>query len=109
MGFTKGQSVYVSSLDDRHRGFNATITSIGSKYITATDEYGRKYKFDKERYYCIDWSIYHLEESEESYKTKLVREEKMRFILKNIYCLDSVLLDTEIDDICNRLKQKFGE
>lgn len=109
MEFTKGQSVYVSSSDDRHRGYNATITSIGSKYITTTDEYGRKQKFDKERYYCIDWSIYHLEESEESYKTKLVREEKIRFIIKNIYRLDSVLLDGEIDDIYNRLIQKYGK
>lgn len=29
MGFTKGQNVYVSSLDSRHKGYNATITSIG--------------------------------------------------------------------------------
>lgn len=110
MEFTKGQSVYVSSSDEKwYKGFNATITSIGSKYITATDEYGRKYKFDKELYYCIDWSIYHLEESEESYKTKLVRQEKIRFIINNIYRLDSVLLDGEIDDIYNRLIQKYGK
>ena len=109
MGFTKGQNVYVSSSDSRQKGYNATITSIGSKYITVTDEYGRKQKFDKERHYCIDWSIYHLEENEESYKTKLVREEKLRFIRNKIYCLDSVLLDSEIDDIYNRLIQKYGK
>lgn len=107
MGFTKGQSVYVSSSDERHRGYNATITSIGSKYITTTDEYGRKQKFDKEQLYCVDWSIYHLEESEQSYKTKLVREEKIRFIKYNIHGLGSVLLDSEIDDIYNRLIQKY--
>ena len=109
MKFTKCQKVYVSSSDERHSGHNATITSIGSKYITTTDEYGRKQKFDKERYYCIDWSIYHLEESEESYKAKLVREAKIRFIYRNIYLLDSVLLDSEIDDIYNRLIQKYGK
>lgn len=109
MGFTKGQSVYVSSDDRRRSGFNATITSIGSKYITATDKYGRKYKFDKEQYYCIDWSIYHLEENEESYKAKLVRVEKINFIHNNIYRLGSVLLDSEIDDIYNILKQKNGK
>lgn len=109
MEFTKGQSVYVSSSDERHRGYNATITSIGSKYITTTDKYGRKQKFDKERLYRIDWSIYHLEESEESYETKLVREEKIRFIRNNIYHLDDVLLDCEIDDIYNRLIQKYGK
>ncbi len=109
MGFTKGQNVYVSSIDDRHEGYNATITSIGSKYITTTDEYGRKQKFDKERLYCIDWSIYHLEESEQSYKTKLVREEKVRFIRNNTYRIDDVLLDCEIDDIYNRLIQKYGK
>lgn len=106
MGFTKGQNVYVSSSDSRQSGFNATITSIGSKYITATNEYGRKYKFDKSRYYSVDWSIYHLEESEAAYKERLVREEKLRFIRNNIHRLGGVLLDSEIDDIYNRLKQK---
>ena len=109
MEFTKGQNVYVSSSDSRQEGFNATITSIGSKYITATDKWGRKYRFDKERYYCVDWSIYHLEENEESYKTKLVREEKLRFIYQNMYRFESVLLDGEIDDIYNRLIQKYGK
>ena len=47
MGFTKGQSVYVSSSDSRQNGFNAVVTSVGSKYITVTDEYTRKYKFYK--------------------------------------------------------------
>ena len=106
MEFTKGQNVYVSSNDSRQSGFNATITSIGSKYITATDKYGRKYKFDKSRYYCVDWSIYHLEESEAAYKERLVREEKFRFIRNNSHRLGDVLLDSEIDDIYNRLKQK---
>lgn len=105
MVFTKGQSVYVSSSDERHNGFNATIISIGSKYITATDEYGCKYKFDKEQYYCIDWSIYHLEKSEESYKARIVREEKLLFIRNNIHRLGDVLLESEIDGIYNRLKQ----
>ena len=109
MEFTKGQNVYVSSSDRRHGGFNATITSIGSKYITATAEYGRKYKFDKETYYCIDWGIYHLEESEESYKKRIDQEEKMSFIRKNIYRIGSVLLESEIDDIYNRLIQKYGK
>ena len=109
MGFTKGQKVYVSSSDSRQKGFEATITSMGSKYITVTDSYGRKYRFDTKDLYCVDWSIYHLEESEESYKAILVRKEKMRFISKNIYCLDSVLLDCEIDDIYNRLIQKYGK
>ena len=109
MEFTKGQNVYVSSSDRRQRGFNATITSIGSKYITATNEYGRKYKFDKELYYCVDWSIYHLEESEESYKERIDQEEKIRFIGKNIYRIGSVLLKSEIDDIYNRLIQKYGK
>lgn len=104
MEFTKGQKVYVSSSDHRQSGFDATITSIGKKYITATDKFGRRHRFDKERYYCIDWSIYHLEENRELYEMKLVREEKMRFIYQNMYRLNSVLSDDEIDDIINRLK-----
>lgn len=109
MGFTKNQNVYVSSSDSRQRGFNATITSIGSKYITATDKYGRKYKFDKEQHYCIDWSIYNLEESEQSYKEGVLRKEKLRVITLSAYRLDCVLSTSEIDDIYNRIIQKFGE
>lgn len=109
MEFTKGQNVYVSSSDSRQSGFNATITSIGSKYIMATNKYGRKYKFDKKQYYCIDWSIYHLEESEQSYKERILRTNKLRVIARNAYRLDSVLLDSEIDNIYNRIIQKFGE
>ena len=109
MAFAKGQNVYVSSSDRRTKGYNATITSIGSKYITTTDKYGRKQKFDKERHYCIDWGIYRLEESEESYKARIAREEKIRFIRNNIHRLGSVLLESEIDDIYNRLIQNYGE
>ena len=109
MEFTKGQSVYVSSSDERHRGYNATITSIGSKYITTTDEYGRKQKFDKERLCCVDWPIYHLEESESSYNGRMLREAKLRVIGNNIHRLSSVLLDIEIDDIYNRLIQNYGK
>ena len=109
MEFTKGQNVYVSSGDGRQRGFDATVTSVGSKYITVTDKYGRKYKFDKERHYCIEWCVFHLEESEESYKARIVQEEKMRFIRNNIHHIDSVLSDSEIEDIYNRLIEKFGK
>jgi len=109
MGFTKGQNVYVSSSDSRQSGFNATITSIGSKYITVTDEYGCKRRFDKERLYCVDWSIYHLEESEAAYKERLVREEKFRTIRRYINMLDCILLDNEIDDIYNRIMQKVNK
>jgi len=44
MEFTKGQKVYVSSSDSRVKGFNAVVTSIGSKYITVTTDYEEKYK-----------------------------------------------------------------
>lgn len=109
MGFTKGQNVYVSSSDSRQKGYNATITSIGSKYITVTDEYGRKQKFDKERYYCIDWSIYRLEESELSYNERKLRENKLCVIRLNIHRLGDILSDSEIDDIYNRIIKKNGE
>ena len=108
MEFTKGQSVYVSSSDSRQRGFEATITSIGSKYITATDKYGGKYKFDKDDYYCIDWSIFCLEESEDAYNERKLRENKMKVIERNSYRLHCVLSDSEIDDIYNKIIQNYG-
>lgn len=109
MEFTKGQKVYVSSSDSRVKGFNAVVTSIGSKYITVTTDYGRKYKFDKERLCCIEWSIYHLEESEDSYEERKLREHKILVIRRNEYRLDTVLSDYEIDDIYNRIVQKYKE
>ena len=108
MEFTKGQKVYVSSSDSRQRGFEATITSIGSKYITATDKYGGKYKFDKDDHYCIDWSIFSLEESEEAYNERKLRENKMKVIERNIHRLYSVLSDSEIDDLYNKIIEKYG-
>lgn len=109
MEFIKGQSVYVSSSDSRQKGFNATISSIGRKYITATAKYGRKYRFDRENLYCIDWSIYHLEESEESYNERMLRSHKLTTIIRNVYRLGSVLSEDEIDDIYNRIIQEFSE
>ena len=109
MEFTKGQKVYVSSSDSRLDGFDATITSVGSKYITATDKYGRRHKFDKDRHYCVDWSIYHLEESIESYNERKLRQHKFLVIRRNEYRLGEILSDSEIDDIYNRIVQKFGE
>lgn len=109
MDFTKGQLVYVSSSDSRVSGFNAVVTSIGSKYITVTTEYGKKYKFDKECLCCVDWSVYHLEESVDSYKERKLREHKILVIRRNEYRLDTVLLDSEIDDIYNRIVQKYKE
>lgn len=107
MEFIKGQKVYVSSSDSRQKGFHATITLIGSKYITATDKWGRKYRFDKERYYCVEWSIYHLEESVDSYEKRKSQEHKLSVIRRNEYRLNEILLESEIDDIYNRIVQKF--
>ncbi len=109
MEFTKGQSVYVSSSDSRQKGFNGTILSIGSKYITVTNNYGRKYRFDREGLYCIDWGVYHLEESEQSYNERMLRYHKLNFIIRNDYRLGSVLSEDEIDEIYNRIIQHFGE
>jgi hypothetical protein len=109
MGFTKGQSVYVSSSDSRQRGFNAVVTSIGSKYITVTDEYTRKYKFYKYNLCCVDWSIYHLEESVDSYERRKLQEHKLWVIRRNENRLGKILLESEIDDIYNRIVQKFGK
>jgi hypothetical protein len=109
MEFTKGQKVYVASSDSRQKGFNAVVTSIGSKYITVTDEYTRKYKFYKYNLCCVDWSIYHLEESVDSYERRKLQEHKLFVIRRNEYRLGKILLESEIDDIYNRIVQKFGE
>lgn len=109
MEFTKGQKVYVSSSDSRQKGFNAVVTSIGSKYITVTTEYERKYRFDKEHLCCDEWGVYHLEESVDSYERRKLREHKLWVIRRNENRLGEILLESEIDDIYNRIVQKFGK
>lgn len=100
---TKGQTVYVASHDRCQKGFNGTIVSIGRKYITVENKYGRKYHFDVESHYCEEWSIYELYENEETYKKETERKEKARFISINVHKLIKVLSDQEIDDIYNRI------
>lgn len=109
MEFTKGQKVYVSSSDSRVKGFNAVVTSIGSKYITVTTEYERKYRFDKEHLCCAEWGVYHLEESVDSYEKRKLHQHKILVIRRNEYRLDKILSDSEIDDIYNRIVEKFGK
>jgi len=99
MEFTKGQRVYVSSSDSRLRGYNGTVTSVGSKYITVVEDFRGKHKFDKETLYDVDWCSFHLEESEDSYKQKKLREERELFISKNL----NKLSDSEIEDVFNRI------
>ena len=77
---------------------------MGSKYITVTSKYGRKFKFNKESLYCEEWSIYHLEESVEAYKERNAFEEKQKYIRRNDYRLFKVLSKEEVEDIYERLK-----
>ena len=103
--FEKGQKVYVSSSDSRQNGFDATIASIGSKFITVTADYGRKYKFAKDTLVCEEWTIYNLEESRESYENRLARDNKLSMIRRNYHLLGKVLSDEELDDIYERIKK----
>jgi hypothetical protein len=60
---TKGQKVYVASNDKRMEGYEATVKSIGSKYITTVSQYGRIQRFDKETMCDVEWSNWELHES----------------------------------------------
>ena len=102
--FEKGQKVYVSSSDSRQNGFDATITSIGSKFISVVVEYGTKHRFSKDTLVCEEWAIYQLEESRESYENRLARDNKLSMIGRNYRLLGKVLSDEELDDIYKRIK-----
>ena len=102
--FTKGESAYVASSDSRQSGFECTIISLGKKYITVENKYGRKYKFNNDdTLICEDWSIYRLYKSEDDWKKDESKKEKLRFIGNRIYKLPLVLSDDEINSIYERL------
>lgn len=61
----KGQRVYIASDDKRNSDYEGTITSIGKKYITVTDDYGHKTRFHIDTLYREDWCVYRLYESKE--------------------------------------------
>ncbi len=103
--FTKGQKVYVSSSDSRQEGFDAVVTSVGRVYITVSDDYGRKYRFDTRTLVCVDWSIYELEESRELYVKRKEMENKLFYIKRNENFLCKVLSESEIEDIAERIRK----
>ena len=103
--FVRGQKVYVSSSDNRQKGFDAVVTSVGRVYVTVSDEYGRKYRFDSRTLICDDWSIYQLEESRESYEKRKEKETKISYIIRNENFLSKVLSESEIEDIVERIRK----
>ena len=103
--FVRGQKVYVSSSDNRQKGFDAVVTSVGRVYITVSDDYGRKYRFDRQTLICDDWSIYQLEESRESYEKRKEKETKISYIIRNENFLSKVLSESEIEDIVERIRK----
>ena len=103
--FIRGQKVYVSSSDSRQKGFDAVVTTVGRVYVTVSDEYGRKYRFDSRTLICDDWSIYQLEESRESYVKRKEKETKMSYIIRNENFLSKVLSESEIEDIVERIRK----
>ena len=105
--FTKGQKAYVASTDSRQNGFECTILSIGKKYITVSDPYGRKYRFDVENFWCEEWGIYRLYESELAWARWSEKYEKLRIIRINAHNIESILTDEEIDSIYKRIKEKY--
>ena len=103
--FVRCQKVYVSSSDNRQKGFDEVVTSVGRLYITVSDDYGRKYRFDSRILVCVDWSIYELEESRELYVKRKEMENKLSYIKRNENFLCKVLSESEIEDIVERIRK----
>ena len=103
--FVRGQKVYVSSSDDRNEGFDAVVTSVGRVYITVSDDYVHKYRFDSQTMVCADWSIYELEESRELYAKRKEMENKLSYIKRNENLLCKVLSESEIENIVERIRK----
>ena len=101
----KGQEIYVSSSDRRQKGFYGKVVSIGSKYVTVETKYGKRYRFHSDNHWCVEWGIYHLEESYESYQERIALNEKMRYIEHNPNKLFAILTKEELEDIYNRMKK----
>ena len=108
---TKGQKVYVGSDDSRQNGFDTTVVSVGNKFITVVDNYGRKYRFDKESLWCNDWSIYHLYESLDACKHKEKMRDVYRAIVRNIAMVLKQLSEDEVVALYNKIPNAvpYGE
>lgn len=69
--YKKGEIVYVHCTDTRYNGYNAIITSVGNKYITAMrydndgNTWGNKIKFDVENSRNTEWCSYELYHSKD--------------------------------------------
>ena len=107
----KGQQVYVSSDDRRMYGFDATVVSIGSKFITVADKCGRKYRFNRETLWCVDWSIYHLHESVGAYKHDVKMNKVCSEITRNLGKIFNQLSEDEIIALYNKIPNAtpYGE
>lgn len=80
----KGQRVYAASDNKRMFDYEGTITSIGKKYITITDDYGHKTRFCADTLYSENFSTHRLYESKEKYTFEKNRESLAHLVWQKI-------------------------
>lgn len=102
----KGQKVYVHVDDPRINDYYATVVSVGKKWIKIDSlPYDR---FSVETGVRDKWGAYCLYESKEALQEARDREYKLKVVERNAYRFGSILSKQEIEDLYNKLVQKYN-
>jgi hypothetical protein len=102
-GIKKGDSVYVVSPDTRNKPYEATVKTVGRKYITIDNGWNSKY--DKETGFNIELSAWRIYPSKREYEVEQERYEMLKYISRNIDRAD--LSCAEIRTIYNIIKSSI--
>lgn len=103
----KGQKVYVHVNDPRINDYYATVVSVGKKWIKIDSlPYDR---FSIETGVRDKWTAYSLYESKEALQEAKDREYKLKVVERNAYRLGNILSAKEIEDLYNKLVQRYNQ
>ena len=80
--FKKGEKAYSIDRRGKEAPEEVTIVSVGKKFITVEDAYGKKIRFDRETGIREDWGQYEIYESKELYEEQVQKREMVKEAIK---------------------------
>jgi hypothetical protein len=102
----KGQKVYVHVDDPRINDYYATVVSVGKKWIKIDSLPNDR--FSVETGIRDTWASYCLYESKEAFQESKDRAYRLKVVERNAYRLGNILSVKEIEDLYNRLVQRYN-
>jgi hypothetical protein len=102
----KGQKVYVHVNNSRDNDYYATVVSVGKKWIKIDSLPNDR--FSVETGVRDNWGAYCLYESKEALQEAKDREYRLKVVERNAHRLGNILSVKEIEDLYNRLVQRYN-